>query len=114
MFTGVIDGITGLIANAGPTVAPMAAEETASVLPWGLIEWNERDTIRCGYPSTKMDQDYFVDSFLNGLGTFLREDFFWELGFLSPCIVFEYAVGDKCYMYEDLYFCIELCKCKLM
>ena len=45
MFTGVIDGITGLIANAGLTAPTEVAEETAPVPPRGLIEWNSRDTI---------------------------------------------------------------------
>ena len=44
MFISVIDGITGLIAHAGPT-APAAAEKTVAVPPGGLIEWNGWDNL---------------------------------------------------------------------
>ena len=45
MFTGVIDSITGPIANVDPTTTPAATEETALVPLGGPIEWNGRDTI---------------------------------------------------------------------
>ena len=45
MFISVIDGITCLIAHAGPAAAPAAAEEAVVVPPGGLIESNGRNTV---------------------------------------------------------------------
>ena len=45
MFISVIDGITGLIARAGPAAASAAAKETVAVPPGGLIEWDGQNTL---------------------------------------------------------------------
>ena len=60
LFTGVINGITSSIANAGPAATPAAAEKTITVSPGGLMEWNEQDDLWNGYPSAKWIGIFFL------------------------------------------------------